>query len=195
MTTRFAIIVALVCASAARGDDSFTKSLSPQDFAAAGLGKLTPAELASLDALIQGREAGAVAVAKDATATEVARQVRVQVQDEDKKAAQKAASAGFVERMRVMLKPGTEIQYTTLDSAIVPPFDGYEPGSVLTLTNGQRWRVTETDGDACRLSRVPVPVHIIPGALGSFFMEIQGCGRPRVKFVGNVLAVPAPTGS
>jgi hypothetical protein len=193
-TLRIAFALVLAGAIPAFADEPFTKSLSPQEFSAAGLGKLTPAELAALDALVQGRESGAVAVAKDATAKQVAQTVRVQVQAEDKKEAQKQATAGFMTRMKVMLKPGTEIEYTTLDAAIVPPFDGYEPGSVLTLTNGQRWKIADNDSDYCKAVTTPVPVRIIPGALGSFFMDIQGSGRPRVKFIGNVLSMPAPSG-
>jgi hypothetical protein len=142
---------------------------------------------------VQGRQAGAVAVAKDTTAKQVAQKVRVEVQAEDKKEAQK--QAGFMERMKVMLKPGTEIEYTTLDAAIAPPFKGYEPGSVLTLTNGQRWRVVDNDSDYCKPVMTPVPVHIVPGSMGSFFMSIQGSGRPRVKFIGNVLSMPSPSGN
>ena len=35
-----------------------------------------------------------------------------------------------------------------------------------------------------------VPVHIFPGSMGSFFMDIQGGGRPRVKFLSSILVMP-----
>jgi len=192
MTHRLACVLFLACVSPALADDSFTKSLSPQDFAAAGLGKLTPAELATLDILVHGNQAGAVAVAKDQTAKEVAQTVRVQVQAEDKKESEKKESAGFFERFKVTLKPGTEVQYSTLDAAILLPFDGYEKGTILTLDNGQRWAVTDDSSDYRKPAKKPVHVHIYPGALGSFFMEIEGSGRPRVRFVSNVLSFQAP---
>ncbi|HEY5228385.1 MAG TPA: hypothetical protein VIJ19_07565 [Opitutaceae bacterium] len=192
MNRQIACILFLACVSPALADDSFTKSLSPQDFAAAGLGKLTPAELAALDSLVHGSQAGAVAVAKDQTAKEVAQTVRIQVQAEDKKEAQKKESAGFFDRLKVTLRPGTEVQYTTLDAAILPPFDGFEKGTILTLDNGQRWAVVDDSSDYRNPAKKPVHVHIYPGSMGSFFMEIEGGGRPRVKFVSNVLTFQAP---
>jgi len=194
MTIRLTCLLALAFVSPVWADDPpFTKALSPADFAAAGLGKLTPDELSALDALVRAREAGAVAVAKVETTKEVAQTVRAETKAEDKQAEEKQASAGFVERMKVLLKPGTEIEYSTLDSAIMPPFDGYDPGTVLTLVNGQRWKVVDDSNDYRRKVLTPVPVKIVPGSLGSFFMEITGSGRPKVKFVGNELVIPAAT--
>jgi hypothetical protein len=193
MTYRLACVLALAFVTPAMAEQPFTKTLTPQDFAAAGLGKLTPEELANLDTLVHASQSGAVAVAKDQTAKEVAQTVRVQVQAEDKKAQEKKASVGFFDRFKVTLKPGTEIEYTTLDAAILPPFDGYDKGSVLTLDNGQRWMVTDDSSDYRSPAKKPVPVHIYPGSMGSFFMEIQGSGRPRVKFVSSVLTMPAAT--
>jgi hypothetical protein len=192
MMIRLTCLLAFAFASPVLADDPpFTKGLSPADFAAAGLGKLTPEELSALDALVHAREVGAVAVAKDETTKQVTVAVRQETKAEDKKEEEKKSSAGFIERMKVMLKPGTEIEYTTLDSAIVPPYDGYDPGSVLTLVNGQRWQVVDKTSDFRRKSLIPVPVKIIPGSMESFFMEISGGGRPRVKFVGNQLVIPA----
>lgn len=194
MTIRLTCLLALALVSPVLADDlPFTKGLSPTDFAAAGLGKLTPEELSALDALVHAREAGAVAVAKDETTKQVTQVVRQQVKAEDQQQAVKQASAGFLDRMKVLLKPGTEIEYSTLESAIVPPFDGYDPGSVLTLENGQRWKVVDDSSDYRRKVLTPVPVKIIPGSMGSFFMEITGSGRPKVKYVGSMLAIPAAT--
>jgi hypothetical protein len=187
MIRRLTLAVALACGAAARADDSsFTKGLSPADFEAAGLGKLTAAELARLDELVRGQQTGAVRRATEETAKTVSATVREQVQAEDRKAAQKQAPVGVIERMKVLLKPGTEIEYTTLDSMLVVPFDGWRKGTMITLANGQRWVVTDSAhywviGEENRQRHV----RIIPGALGGFFMDIEGCGRPRVKFVGS----------
>ena len=189
MFPRLTLILAVLCAGAARADEPFTKSLSPEDFQAAGLGKLTPEELARLDALVRGEKAGAAARATEETTktvtAKVSQQVRQEVQGEDRKAEQKNASAGIIERMKVILKPGTEIDYTTLDATLVPGFSGYRKGTVLTLTNGQMWAVTGDDRDWMAPAGKPVHVRIIPGSMGGFFMEIEGSGRPRVKFLGN----------
>jgi hypothetical protein len=190
MTYRLACVLALAFVTPALAEEPFTKTLTPQDFAAAGLGKLTPEELATLDSLVHASQSGAVAVAKDQTAKEVAQTVRVQVQAEDKKAEEKKASTGFFDRFKVTLKPGTEIEYTSLDAAILPPFDGYEKGTVFTLDNGQRWVVVDDSSDYRNPAKKPVPVHIFPGSMGSFFMDIQGGGRPRVKFLSSILVMP-----
>ncbi len=194
MIHRLTLALALACGAAARADDSFSKGLSPGDFEAAGLAKLTPAELARLDALVRGQQTGAVRKATEETAKVVSASVREQVQAEDRRSAQKQASPGVIERMKVLLKPGTEIEYTTLDSMLVLPFDGWRKGTLLTLANGQRWVVTDSDhywviGE----ERKPRHVRIVPGALGGFFMDIEGCGRPRVRFAGNSPIPQPPT--
>lgn len=190
MFPRLTLILAFLCVGAARADDSFTKGLSPEEFKAAGLDKLTPEELAKLDALVKGERAGAAAKAAEETTkvvtAKVAQQVRQEVQEEERKADQARASApGIIDRMRVILKPGTEIDYTTLDATLVPGFSGYRPGTVLMLTNGQMWVVTGNDSDYVTPTGKPVHVRIEPGSMGSFFMEIEGSGRPRVKYLGS----------
>ena len=201
---RLALFCAILGLNVVRADDSFTKSLTPADFKAAGLDKLTPGELASLDALVRAQQSGAVAKVKDETTKavsaavreettkSVAEQVRQQVQAEDRTAAEKPEPKGFIDRMKVVLKPGTEVEYTTLDAILAFPFQGYQRGTVLTLTNGQRWAVMDYEKYWTPPTGKPVHVRIIPGAMGGFFMEIEGAGRPRVKFVGNT-TVPQVT--
>lgn len=209
MLSRLSLILAVACIAPAYAQESFTKSLSPADFQAAGLGKLTPDELAALDALVQGRQTVVVAKVKEETAKVVAQTVtqqvhaedakaaqavvetvRRQTHDEDVKAEQKKASMGIIEKFKVVLKPGTEIDYTTLDAMLEPPFTGWEKGTIFTLTNGQRWIVTDDGNYWSPKKNQPVHVRVEPGALGSFFMEIDKGGRPRVKFLDNVGSPP-----
>src|SRR5580692_10325846 len=111
MVHRLILACALLGGSVLRADDaaSFSKTLAPDEFAAAGLDKLTPEQLAKLDALVRARQSGAVAqttqeVTKTVTeqvraetAKKVAAEVRLQVEAEEKKAAgQKAASASLI---------------------------------------------------------------------------------------------------
>jgi hypothetical protein len=187
MIKRLTLVLALTCAVSARADDSFTQGLSPADFQAAGLGKLTAGELARLDALVRGQQAGAVTKATEETQKKVEVAVRAQVQAEDRASARKeAASPSFIDKFKVVLKPGTEVDYTTLDAALIPGYSGWRKGTVLTLTNGQQWVVTEDGQDYETPTGKPVPVRILPGSMGSFFMEIEKGGRMRVKFRGNV---------
>jgi hypothetical protein len=188
MTPRLPLVLLLLaCAPAVRADDSFTGGLSPADFQAAGLGKLTPDELAKLDLLVRSQQSGAVAKATAETTQKVTTTVRAQVQAEDRK-----QSAGILDKVKVMLKPGTEIEYTTLDStlAAVHEINFGKGGAVFTLANGQMWR-TDDDDDWPSVTGKPVHVRIIPGSMGSFFMDIERGGRPRVRFVGTTAPAPA----
>ncbi|MFZ9838107.1 MAG: LysM peptidoglycan-binding domain-containing protein, partial [Opitutaceae bacterium] len=51
------LLPALACAGALAAAEPFSRSLAPADFAAAGLGRLTPEELVRLDALVAARAA------------------------------------------------------------------------------------------------------------------------------------------
>jgi hypothetical protein len=186
MISRLTLFLALAGGTLLRADDSFTKTLSPADFQAAGLGKLTPEELSRLDQLIRGQQTGAVAKATAETTKKVALSVREEVQAEERK----KQSAGILERMKVMLKPGTEIEYSTLDSTLVAVQDINfgKGGAVFTLANGQRWR-TDDDDVWPNVKKRTIHVRIIPGSMGSFFMEIEHGGRPRVRFAGSTAPV------
>jgi hypothetical protein len=188
MMYRLALFLTLACVTAARADDSFTKDLSPADFQAAGLGKLTPDELAKLDLLVRQQQTGAVAKATQETTQKVTSTVREQVQAEDRK----QQSAGFIDRVKVMLKPGTEIEFTTLDSTLVSvmEIDFGKGGAVFTLANGQRWRTSENDDWPSPVGRT-IHVRVVPGSMGSFFLSIEHGGRPRVKFAGTTAPQPA----
>jgi hypothetical protein len=239
-------LVVLVCLSLAaapllRADDPFSQALSPADFQAAGLGKLTPAELKKLDELVHAQQTGQLAKVREEAKAQVRQEVKQEVVQEVKaqvkqevrqevtqevKAQMKAevtqqvrqevkaevkaevqaevraaaaakpaapASPGFLDRMKVMLLPGTTIEYTTLDATIPPPFHGWSTGTVITLTNGQRWVVTDDGRYWSPTINHPVAVKIVPGSLGSFFMEIDHGGRPRVKFAGSVPVTPPPS--
>ncbi len=208
-----ALILTLFTTALARADDSFTQSLTPDDFQATGLAKLTPEERARLDALVRALQAGTLTRAKVEAAREVREQAKAEVKAEvveqvkaevreqvkaeykaevAKDSQKKASSGGFLSSFKVLLKPGTVIEYTTLDEAIVPPFNGWRKGSIFLLTNGQRWIVSDNDAYWAPTSNQPVRVHIVPGSMGSFFMEIDHGGRPRVKFLDNVKqAAPA----
>lgn len=155
----------------------FSGRLTPEEFAAAGLGKLSPEELTRLDALVRAhgapaREAGTAigGPARTANADEAAERPR-----------------GLRERLRVVLMPGTQIDYATLETQMGESFRGYVPGQILKLANGQRWRVV--DGkywSPPKSADQPRKVVVRPGALGSFFLEIEDGGRPKVVYVDTV---------
>lgn len=59
-----------------------------------------------------------------------------------------------------------------IDSQITGSFEGWEPRSVFTLANGQRWRVT--DGSQAMYRLKDPKVRIRRGLLGAFYLEIPG---------------------
>ncbi len=194
--------------------EPFSRQVTPEQFRAAGLEKLSPKELARLDALVQdyraapvGRETPAPqSVAKaaappadtEAAAARVAAaEARARQAEQDAavakeaaraaKAEQKKAEEGFLTKAkRVLLTPGTEITFEKVEAQLAPPFRGYEPGTVLTLSNGQRWAVTDGQfwGPRSEENR-PRKVIIEPGVFGAFFLRIEGAGRPKVKFLSG----------
>ena len=150
-----ALLLGLVALRSA--EPAFSGAVSPGDFAAAGLGRLTPAELARLDALVRDYRSGAL------------------------ERARREAEGGLLARAKVLLTPGTQVEYSTVESRLVGDFLGWEGRTLFTLENGQRW---QSAGEAVYISppiRSPA-VRIVPGALGSFWLVVEGV-KPRVKVV------------
>ena len=170
---RAGFLVSLIAVARA-AEGGFTRGLSPDDFRAAGLGKLTAEEIARLDVLVErhrgstdvGRvNAGAVRQAEAAPAVKP-REVSASKPDRD---------------VKVVVAPGTKIEFSAVESRLTGVFTGWEPRGVFALENGQRWR--EANGSTYVSPPLSEPkVRITPGALGTFWMEIEGV-RVRVKVV------------
>lgn len=213
MKTRVVIMATLgwIAGIATAAEESFSRAIQPADFGAAGLSKLTPEELARLDALVRDyksgaleaarREAAAAAKAKaeaearaakaeaDARKTQAESEARTARAEEARHKAEARAQAAETEpkkadksllsRAKVLLMPGTEIEYATIESTLVGDFKGWDGRTVFTLENGQRWQ--SEGGSYLEPRPIPHPaVKISPGALGAFFMTIEGV-KPRVK--------------
>lgn len=70
----------------------------------------------------------------------------------------------------------------TIESHIPGAFEGWHPNSVITLANGQIWQIS--DGSTRRIYRDNPKVTIRRGALGSFFLDVEGDNSaPRVRRV------------
>lgn len=89
------------------------------------------------------------------------------------------------QRAKVFLMPGTEIEYTNLESHLARPFKGWRRGTLFQLDNGQIWEVLE--GEYVTPEEPPgKAVTIVPGMLGSFFIAIEGVRqRAKVRLVSR----------
>lgn len=203
----FVLIAGLVRADEA----SFSQSISPEDFKAAGLERLTPGERQHLDEMVAAYKKGLV-VAAQQTAEE-ALKAKQQAEAESKaakeetkaakqetvaaKAETRAAKAevveskggnqGFFSKAKVKVVPGTKIEYAEITSTIKGDFEGWSGRTVFVLENGQRWQVANSDERYFTPTVRNVPVAIRPAALGGFWMYFPSLNdlRVRVKLLGG----------
>ncbi len=176
-----------------RAEETFSQAVRAEDFSAAGLAKLSPAELARLDALVQEFKSGALTVARrEAAAAEAARvaaEAKAAKAEADASARIASASAaneqknegGLLVRARVLLTPGTDVDYAVTESRIVGDFTGWEGKAIFSLENGQRWQLA--NAGRYYTPTIPSPkVKISPATMGGFWMTIEGVNQ-RVKVV------------
>ncbi len=131
---------------------SLEERMSSSDFKAAGLDKLSPEELAKLNAYIRNEVEARTTQARDAGARE---------QNKND-----AARIGFAdyhgERDEIVSHiPGT--------------FRGWTGGTTFTLENGQVWRQID-GGQFVGIHRENPVVHITPGLIGGWNLQIEGYG-------------------
>lgn len=178
--------------AATPAEPPFSQAVPAPDFAAAGLGKLSPEELARLDALVRAYQSGALARARREAAAASARAAAAEAKAAEAAARAKttppsapATAAGdkpdtsLLARAKVLLTPGTKIEYATIESRLAGDFRGWDGRTVFTLENGQRWQAQGGDPYVTPAVRSPA-VKIVPGAMGSFFLHVEGV-RPRVR--------------
>ena len=213
----WAAALALVRTAGAAGappaDENFSTAVRPGDFSAAGLGKLSAEELARLDALVRDFKSGALLAAKrEAAAADAARVAaeekaakaevaKSEAEAKSRVATQRAEAAsaaptdssvkkiagGIVAKAKVLLAPGTEVEYAETDSRIAGNFTGWSGKSILTLENGQRWQIVN-GGEYVTPPLASPKVKVTPASLGGFWMTIEGVNqRVRVSPLGGGL--------
>jgi len=168
-------------------DAGFSGSLSPGDLKATGLDRLTPAERQRLDELIASYQHDTVAAAQKAAADAV---VAKQAAEAEAKAAKaeaaesKAGKKGFFAKAKVMIVPGTQIEYLEIKSTIPGKFSGWGPYTVFPLANGQRWQVANNNDSYYTPKQENVEVEIRPASTGGFWMYFPTLkSRVRVKLL------------
>ena len=149
----FALSALLAGAASAQQFSSLEERMTEAEFKAAGLDKLTPEELARLNAFIAGETAEIASALPAATpATDL---------------------RGFPQRTG---------EAGEIYSSISGEFRGWSgAGTRLKLDNGQVWEVTDSTARLKVLMNDP-QVIIEPGAFGSWYLRVEGYNsRARVK--------------
>jgi len=191
-------------------EPDFTQSLSEADFTAAGLGRLTPAERRHLDQLIAAAQQNLAAdarqsaetarVAKQKTDEALAAKSAAEAEAREMKEAAKVAkheaelskaeavetkaSNGFFAKAKVMIVPGTKIEYAEVQSKIRGKFDGWNGRTIFYLVNGQRWQVANSDEHYFTPPEDDMAVEIRPAALGGFWLYLPALNKQvRVKLL------------
>jgi hypothetical protein len=171
------LIVSLVDARAV--EQRFSATLSGADFIAAGLNKLSPEELARLDSLVGPRPAPVGAV--PTPARPMAQDTPASVPAVTAAPAQSTADAkprppGLMAKAKVLLAPGTQVEYATVESRIVGEFRGWEAHATFRLENGDRWQTTGSGTYVTPPISNPA-VRIVPSQFGGYWMSIDGVNQ------------------
>ncbi len=136
------------------------QQMSPEQFRAAGLDKLSPAELAALNAWLQGRVEQSIS------------QVREQALEEGRQE--------VIVRHRGFLSFGSDEPIV----AVLPGrFSGFAKGRQYLLDNGQVWEQTD-DARLSGASGNDRQVRISPGLMGAWYLQVDGINtRAKVRRV------------
>jgi multidrug efflux pump subunit AcrA (membrane-fusion protein) len=196
------VLCCVTLAYAAEGD--FTRSISPENFKAAGLDRLTPDQLQRLNELITGFKQDLVTTARqsaeearaakqkaeEAVAAQRAAEASARLaKDELKAATAEAAESktdrkGFFAKAKVMIVPGTKIEYAEIKSTVLGPFEGWKGRTTFRLANGQRWQVFNSNEDYFTPPQENVEVQIRPAVLGGYWMFFPAFDKQvRVKLL------------
>ena len=173
LSARIKLRVASICAVVLVGSlgaaDEFVRGLPADEFAAAGLAKLTPAELAKLNALVaQYREIPPQPTTKEPAATKPGPSPRLP-----------AWVSAVITLQKVESHPE---QDHALESRLVGSFSGWTGRSTFRLENGQLWAQANRESYDYYPTLKSPKITIRPSSFGSYWMEIEGVHqRCRVK--------------
>ncbi|MDV3469299.1 hypothetical protein RZA67_11265 [Stenotrophomonas sp. C3(2023)] len=126
------------------------QQMSQEEFKAAGLDKLSGAELASLNRWLQGKVEQATAQAVE-TAREEGRQEVI------------VKNRGFFDF-------GSK---EAIESTLEGEFRGFAKGRLYTLANGQQWEQSD-DSVLSGVRRQAPKVTITPGLVGVWYLKVEG---------------------
>jgi len=138
------------------------QQMSPAEFKAAGLDKLSPAELTALNGWLQGKVA--------AVAADTREQVREQAREEG--------------RQEVIVKNRGFFDFGSnepITSTLQGEFRGFGKARKFVLANGQEWEQSD-DTVLSGVRRTNPTVSISPGLLGVWYLRVDGVNtRAKVR--------------
>lgn len=140
------------------------QQMSPAEFKAAGLDKLSPTELAALNGWLQGKVAAVTA--------DVREQVREEAREEG--------------RQEVIVKNRGFFDFGSKEpivSTMEGEFRGFGKGRRYVLANQQQWEQTD-DTTLSGVRRTNPEVSISPGVMGAWYLQVKGSNtRAKVQRV------------
>jgi hypothetical protein len=174
--------VALAVAAAAQ--PGFLQKLPAEKFRAAGLEKLSPTELAQLEALFEEHKRGELQTVQAEAATKIAAAEEMVRQAEAKKAetaSDKGKGPGWLKALITLENTNaTPEKAEAFETRLKGRFKGWSGKTMFTLEDGQRWQQTNP-GEYSPVREEDSPrVKIYPGSLGSYWLEVEG-HRQRVR--------------
>lgn len=138
------------------------QQMSTAEFKAAGLDKLSAAELASLNRWLQGKV--------EAAATEAVAAVREEAREEGRQE--------VIRKNRGFFDFGSNEPIT---GVLQGEFRGFGKGRVYSLDNGQQWEQTDTTSIS-GVRRQSPKVSITPGVMGVWYLKVEGVNtQPKVR--------------
>ncbi|MGH8043172.1 MAG: hypothetical protein ACREOX_01050 [Stenotrophomonas sp.] len=149
-------------------DGHLQQQMSPAEFKAAGLDKLSPTELAALNDWLHGKVA--------AVSADVREQVREQVREE----AREEGRQEVIVKNRGFFAFGTK---EPIVSTLEGEFRGFGKGRRYVLANKQEWEQTD-DVTLAGVRKTNPEVSISPGVVGTWYMQVKGSNtRAKVQRV------------
>lgn len=134
------------------------QQMTPAEFKAAGLDKLSPAELAALNGWLQGKVAAVTAG------------VREQVREEVREEAREEGRQEVIVKNRGFFDFGSK---EPIVSTLQGEFRGFGKGRRYVLANNQEWEQTD-DATLAGVRRTDPEVSISPGVMGVWYLQIKG---------------------
>ncbi len=199
----FALLFLGVAVFVRAEEANFSQVLSPEEFKATGLDRLSPEERRKLDQLVQAFKegqvttaqksaAGAIEAKRTAEAEAKAAKEEARIAKEEAKAAKtqatesKSNDRGFLAKAKVLLVPGTKIEYAEIRSTVEGTFEGWMGKTIFHLANGQRWQVMNSGERYFVRPQENVEAVVNPAALGGYWMNFPSFDvRVRVKLLAD----------